>query len=445
MNTPVFDFAVKYINDKTLRFHMPGHKGKKVIGAEEFDITEIKGADSLFEADGIIAESEKNATEIFGSRDTFYSAEGSSLCIRTMLALAVMHAKGKRPVIFVGRNAHKTFLSAAALLDFEVKWLYSENGGYLSCVISPEMLEHEILTASEKPTAVYITSPDYLGICSDVERLAKVCHKYGIMLLVDNAHGAYLKFLKKSRHPMDLGADICCDSAHKTLSVLTGGAYLHIGKNAPLYEKQTVKNTMSLFASTSPSYLILESLDLTNRFLSDGYEKRLEDFEKKMEEAKKCLQKNGYSLLGDEPLKITISTKGYGYYGTELAEILREKHNTECEFADPDFIVFMLVPGQENELDILVNALTSINKRTEIVETTPVCTQKKQILSVREAMFSISEEISVKDSEGRVLASASVGCPPAVPILVCGERIDKDAINTFLYYGIEKCYVVKLR
>ena len=153
MKTPIIDFVSEYNQKNTLRLHMPGHKGKELLGFEKYDITEIKGADSLFEASGIICESEKNASGIFGC-NTFYSTEGSSLCIRAMLHLAVMGKKS--PLILAGRNSHKTFLSAAALLDFDVRWIYpNEKSGYLSCNVSAEDVEREILSLHKNPTAVY--------------------------------------------------------------------------------------------------------------------------------------------------------------------------------------------------------------------------------------------------------------------------------------------------
>ena len=140
MNTPICDFVKNYIWQNKLRLHMPGHKGCGLLGFEELDITEIPGADSLYQADGIINQSEENASFLFGS-NTFYSTEGSSHCIRAMLYLALQKSNGNR-LIAAGRNAHKTFLTAAALLDFEIDWLMGENGNYLSSNITPEYLEN---------------------------------------------------------------------------------------------------------------------------------------------------------------------------------------------------------------------------------------------------------------------------------------------------------------
>lgn len=445
MQTPICDFVNNYAQSDALRLHMPGHKGTSFLGMEPYDITEIDGADSLYEANGIIAESEANASALFGAQ-TLYSTEGSSLCIRTMLYLAVLHARqnGKKPIIVAGRNAHKVFLSATALLDFEVLWLYpKESASYLTCTVDAQDLERILSEGEETPTAVYLTNPDYLGNTVDIRAIAEVCEKHGVLLLVDNAHGAYLKFLPESRHPLDLGADLCCDSAHKTLPVLTGGAYLHISQKAPEIFAQQAKNALAMFGSTSPSYLILQSLDLANKYLEEGYAERLSRFILQVQQCKKRLLAHGYCLKGDEPLKLTIAAKCYGYAGSDLAARLRA-HGIVCEFADPDFVVLMLTPetGEEG-LRRMEEALLSIPQCPAVLEKPPGFCMPERMMSVRDAAFSASEVIPCGESAGRVLAAASVGCPPAVPIVVCGERIDAAAVDSFAYYGIETCTVVK--
>jgi len=443
MNTPICDFVRGYSAKNTLRLHMPGHKGLGPLGFEKLDLTEIDGADSLFEADGIIHESERNASSLFGS-PTFYSTEGSSLCIRAMLYLACLHAKeeGRRPLVFAGRNAHKTFLSAAALIGFDVEWLYpAQESSYLSCTVDAHSLENAFHGAQEAPAAVYLTSPDYLGNICDIRQIAEVCHRHGALLIVDNAHGSYLKFLPQSMHPIDLGADICCDSAHKTLPVLTGGAYLHVSGKCP-HLADMAKDALALFGSTSPSYLILQSLDAANAYL-EGHRIRIDRFLLHMLACKESLIKNGYALLEQEPFKITVDAKKYGYTGQELADILR-KGNIECEFADPDFLVLMCTPETGAEgLKVLQKALCAIEKREPVMIAPPQFTRPCRSLSPREAALSPSEKLPVNKCLGRVLALATVGCPPAVPIVVSGEKIDKSAIACFAYYGIESCCVVK--
>ncbi len=444
MDTPICDFVRQYVEENSLRLHMPGHKGKTVLGVEHLDITEINGADDLYDAEGIIRKSERNASTLFGC-PTCFSTEGSSQCIRAMMHLTMLHAKktGRKPLIAAGRNAHKTFLSAAALLDFQILWLYPESeDSYLSCDISAAQLEKTFAAMSELPTAVYITSPDYLGKTSNIQKIAEVCHRYHILVLVDNAHGAYLKFLENSQFPMDLGADMCCSSAHKTLPVLTGGAYMHLSEDLAAEFTGQIKNAMGLFGSTSPSYLIMQSLDAANLYLS-AYPKKLQAFCSQIEMLKNRLIAHGFTLCNSEPLKITISPKSWGYTGLEFAKILQE-HHIICEFADPDYIVLMLTPEIEaHELNYLERILVQIERKTEIVQQAPTFHKAEMICSFREATLSLSEVLPVEACNGRILASASVGCPPAVPILVCGERIDHHAIECFRYYGIEHCTVMK--
>lgn len=443
MNTPICDFVREYARKDPLRLHMPGHKGLSVIGPESLDVTEVEGADVLYHARGIIRQSEENAAALFGTAATFYSAEGSSLCIRAMLYLALLRAgeEGREPLILAGRNAHKTFLTAAALLDVEVEWLHPQEGSLLSCPVGAAELE-AAFSGERKPTAVYVTTPDYLGNLVDVKALAQVCHHHGAMLLVDNAHGAYLHFLPRPIHPMDLGADLCCDSAHKTLPVLTGGAYLHISKTAPAGLKEQGENALSLFASTSPSYLILQSLDKANLYL-EGAAGRLEPFLAGLEQLKAGLRRRGWTLAGEEPLKLTIAPKSMGYRGFELSGLLRQG-GIEPEFADPDLVVLMLTAELgDPALQRLETLLAQVPQRPPIMEEPPRLPQCRRVLSPRQALFSPQEEIPVAEGKGRILAAATVSCPPAVPILLCGEEISENAVKCFEYYGIDRCTVIK--
>ena len=437
MDTPICDFVRRYAAGGALRLHMPGHKGRGPLGCEHLDITEVSGADSLYEAEGIIAQSEANASRLFGC-PTVYSTEGSSQCIRAMLYLAALCARrqGKMPCIAAGRNAHKAFLPAVALLQLKVRWLYGNRAeSYLSCTVTAEDVE----ALEPDVTALYVTSPDYLGNMADIAALSAACRKKGILLLVDNAHGAYLRFLRSSLHPVDLGADLCCDSAHKTLPVLTGGAYLHI-RDGELAKQ--AKKALALFGSTSPSYLILQSLDAANRYLAEDCRAELEALIPALSDVKVRLQNTGCRVVGNEPMKLTLQTKSFGYTGTKFADVLRQ-NGIECEFADPDYVVLMPTPQTGLEgLQRLQETLARIPRRPPVMQPTPRFCRPETVYSVRQALLSPGKTVPVEESRGMVLAEPSVGCPPAVPILVCGERIDDAAIACFRYYGITTCTVV---
>ncbi len=445
MNTPIYDFVKSYANGNPVRMHMPGHKGELLLGVESLDITEFDGADDLYHADGIIKESELNASKLFNAH-TFYSTEGASLAIRSMLYLAFKFAKAKglSPVILAGRNAHKSFISASALIGFDIEWLLPNDcSNYLSCKITPEYLDEVLSKCATLPFAVYLTAPDYLGNLADIKGISAVCKKHGVLLLVDNAHGAYLKFLTPSLHPIDCGADMCTDSAHKTLPTLTGGAYLHIALSAEKEFVNNAKSAMSLFASTSPSYLILQSLDLTNAFLADGFAKKLENTIYRTNILKEKLTNKGYSILQSEPLKITIFTKEYGYSGQDFSKILKSE-NILVEFYDNDQVTLMIsTKTKEEDFITLERVLFKIEKLPKITTHPPKQTLPKKSLSVRKAIFSVCETVNIENAENRILSDISVACPPAVPIVVSGEVIDKNAIELFKYYGVKTCKVVK--
>ena len=442
MDTPIFDFVQNYIKSNTARLHMPGHKGVSFLGCESADITEINGADELYAPRGIIRESEKNAAHLFSTAKTVYSAGGSSQSINAMLYLAYLKAdKSTRPFVLAGRNAHKSFIYALAKLDADVEWIYPTNTDSIcSCIVNGEMVEKALKSLPIKPFAVYITTPDYLGEMSDIESIAKVCKKYDIPLLVDNAHGSYLKFYKRDLHPITLGADMCCDSAHKTLPVLTGGGYLHIAKSDKYSFSQNAVNAMAIFGSTSPSYLILQSLDLCNGYIDEKIRDDIERCCEKVAELKCLINSKGFGILSAEPLKITVDFRGYDF---DFAKHLRDC-GIEFEYADDDFAVFMFSPQNSDEdFERIKSAFENLDivkaKNMESIE----IPKAERVMTIRESVFCECEEICVQNSLGRVCASPTVSCPPAIPIAVSGERITEKHIELFKKYNIDRVLVVK--
>ena len=437
MNTPIYDFLLKYSSSDILRCHMPGHKGKfqDLKNICNIDITEIKGADSLFEADGIILQSEKNMSGLYNTAGSFYSAGGSTLCIQAMLAAMKFE---NRKIIAV-RNVHRAFLNAVALLDLDVIWLMPEyKCGLLSGEINID--ETENLLKKYPSSCLYVTSPDYTGKTADIKLLSEICHKYDSVLIVDNAHGAHLHFLPESIHPIYLGADICCDSAHKMLPALTGAAVLHTSSEK--YAK-VLKQYMSIFASTSPSYLIMASLDLCNKYISENIR---EDIKNNLAFIKDFKNKRNVKFADGEPFHITLKASESGYNGNQIAEYMRI-NGVECEYSDNDIVIFLMSPLNEIEdykklSDCLNKSLTSVEKH-EIISPEFSMRLPKKALSVRKAVFSESEEIPVENSLGRICASVKVPCPPAVPIVASGEIIDESCINIFKKYGISSVIVVK--
>ena len=436
MTTPIVDFVRRYAQSGTARLHMPGHKGQSLLGCEPWDITEIRGADELYEAEGIIARSEANATALFGTARTYYSTEGSSQCIRAMLCLAMQGAPrtGKRPVLLAARNAHKALLYAAALLDFDIRWLWpapEDTGALCSCPVTVQALStalEELAGQGRTPFGVYLTSPDYLGGMQDIAALSAVCDAHGVPLLVDNAHGAYL----------------------------------HLGPKAPVQEESTVRNALALFGSTSPSYLILQSLDACNRLLSADYPARLQECCDRLAALRARLntlaagQGAALPLALDgparEPMKLTLDAAALGLTGQALADYLRQ-NGMECEYADPRYLVLMFTPENPAEdMARLEAALAELCARGIPPAEPPAehreafCALARQAeprLTVRQAVFAPQETIPAGSALGRVCALPTVSCPPAIPIVVSGEVIGPAALELFAAYGVETVSVVK--
>ena len=457
MNSPVYDFVTRYIESGTSRLHMPGHKGAAHLGIEERDITEIAGADVLYEADGILAESERNASELFGTGLTVYSAEGSSLSIRAMVYLGLLRWRlqghdGERPVLLAARNAHKVLLFSAALMDFDIEWIYPETDDIstiCSCHPSAEAVEERLASMEAQPFAVYLTSPDYLGFIADIGAIAGVCDRYGLPLLVDNAHGAYTHFLAESRHPIDLGAYMCTDSAHKTLPCLTGASYLHLSRRAAEEVGAEANDAMALFGTTSPSYLILQSLDLCNVYLADGYREKFAQLTRRIDALKDRLRAAGLGIVDTEPLKVTVDAASAGMSGSELADHLR-RYDIEAEFADVRYVVLMFTPDNTDEdfarLEEGLTAAAAARRTDSAGEPAPVrLVPLEQVMTVREAIFAPHEQIPVTEAAGSICGQPSVSCPPAIPIAVSGERITAEIIPVFLAYDIETVSVVRTR
>ena len=467
MTTPIVDFVRSYAQSGTARLHMPGHKGQSLLGFEPLDITEICGADELYAPEGIIAESEANATRLFGTAHSYYSTEGSSQCIRAMLFLALQGApqNGKRPVLLAARNAHKALLYAAALMDFDIRWLWPSaqaEGALCSCPVTAEALTgalHALAQQGIEPFGVYVTSPDYLGGVQDIPALAAVCRAQGVPLLVDNAHGAYLRFLPQNCHPIAQGAAMCCDSGHKTLPVVTGGAYLHLGKNAPIQDEAAVRNALALFGSTSPSYLILQSLDKCNQVLSEGYPLRLLQccgyltrLRRELNEAAEARHCPGPLALDGEPLKVTLDAAVLGMTGTELADALR-RAAIECEYADPRYLVLMFTPeNPPRDGKRLLSAMREIIAALPDEPPQPEALQgefaalEQQLhtrCSIRQAVFAPQERLPVAQAEGRVCAMPTVSCPPAIPIAVSGEVITPAAVRLMQRYHVTEVSVLR--
>lgn len=426
MNTPIHEFLEKYTNTSALRLHMPGHNGEI-----PHDITEIEGADSLFDtkpdSSGIIAKSERNAAELFSSDRTCYSCAGSTLGIQA--ALALLKAKGCK-TIAASRYSHKSLISAAALLRLNIKWLYPEEYLRADVDFSKEALEGA--------DAIFMTNIDYLGGTCRIP-------KTELPVVVDNAHGAYLKFVDKNKfgdkylHPTEFGIPlIAVDSAHKTLPVLTGGAYLHFTGGT---DHSRAKEMMAMFGSSSPSYLILESLDKCNKLLSDRPDLVNHACES-VAQLKKQLASYEIPILESDPLRVVVKAWEYGYNGFNYSDKLRA-NGVECEMSDRNHVVLLFSAATTHkDCERALTAMTLIQKKKPIFEAKYPVVKLKAALPLYDAMFMPQKKVPLAKAVGYVCGEIKAPCPPCIPVVMPGEIISDEAAEALRLYNVKEISVI---
>lgn len=422
MSALLFKALQNYINKDMAVFHTPGHRGTLPYDLSlKFDLTELPETDSLFEPEGVLKESQIQAAKVFGAERTLFSAGGCTLCIQTMLRLA---AREGDTVIF-GRTSHISAVNTASLLGINPVWVYPDGfpGRYDARNI------RKALEENQNAKAVFLTNPDYFGCITPVDEIRHVCDEFGVPLLIDRAHGSHLPFLKGSGELIS-GAAMYADSAHKTLPVLTGGAYLNIFDSR---FADDALDAMRLFASTSPSYLILTSLDTAAQYLRTDAPADFEQTAAAVADLRKKAEECGLGILNGptDPCRLTIETDS----GFESAEILR-KNGVQPEFFMGNYVTLICTPFNSGEdFKRLGGAIKLLSKkenntaRSDFPKTTAA-------VSPREAMNAESESVLSADSAGRISAGTAVPCPPGVPLLIPGEIITEE-IAQFL----QKCSI----
>lgn len=432
MKESLYDFVTGYINKKPTRLHMPGHKGVckflKPLGGER-DITEIPGADFLYRPQGLILSLEKRYGELYNS-DCMLSTQGSTLCIQTMLALL----KDRPGKLLAARNAHASFFNACALLDLQPSFLplHIDETTQLPKPVTAQQIEERL---KEEPgiSSIYITSPDYYGQMAELSSIAALCKEKNLLLLVDNAHGAHLNFLNKNLHPISLGADLCCDSLHKTLPALTGSALLHIKKG--LFPIERVRFLASLFGSSSPSYLLMQSMDLCEEFLRKNGRDVFAKWEQERPEWK-------YELKTDDPLKLILDASKAGMTGQELLKFLHS-HGIEGEYADDRYVILLLSPLlNKKDCRRLRKALSAIPAKKPISSKKTAWASLEQKKTLREALFSKQIRVPTEKSAGKISAETIYLCPPGIPVVIPGEEITLDAEEKLKKAGVSHLNVL---
>lgn len=428
-------------------FHMPGHKRQMHIIKDPFsvDITEIDGFDNLHHAEGILKEAQERAAELYGAEESFFLVNGSTGGILSAIS-AVCKRGGK---ILMARNSHKAAYHGVFLRELKSVYLYpqKDNRYDLNCGQDPEIIR-EVLTKTPGIQAVFITSPTYDGVVSDVENIARVVHSFGIPLIVDEAHGAHFGF-----HPyfpqtaVRLGADLVIQSLHKTLPSLTQTAVLHVNGN--LTDREKLKQFLGIYQTSSPSYVFMASMDQCIRLirsdgdkLFEGFSERLEKFYESVRDLRHLHVVNQKDLEGKncfrfDPSKLILSVKCCNINGHILAEKLREDYHLEMEMeASAYALALTSVMDTEEGFQRLSRALRELDETLESMpEEGIVNSQEPEIvMKISDAWEAKKRRVPLEESCGEISAEFIYLYPPGIPLITPGEIISRELLECILDY-----------
>lgn len=491
MNTPILAQLLRYADAGVYPFHMPGHKRKFPDFEKniyEMDVTEIYGMDELHDPEGIIRESMDVLREVYGTKESFYLVNGSTGGILA----AIFSAINRKEEILVARNCHKSVYHAIELCGANPVFLYPKwiKDFDFYGELSPKKVE-EVLSKRPKIKALVLTSPTYEGVVSDIGKITEICRKHGVLCIVDEAHGAHLPFASKvgdfPQSAISLGADLVIQSLHKTLPSLTQTAVLHVPKGSRI-KMERLKHYLSVFQTSSPSYLFMASMERCVGFLREEGEARFVSYEKQLNEFyASCKGGNGSGLkffrlfegeesFGFDKGKLVISVKNTPFSGADLADCLRTKYGIEIEMQAATYVIAMTSLMDEEEgflrlktalfemeeqflkdsfIDVVArggNAAKAGNEKVlgesrkeEKVHfldsgtfegesedfKIPKATREYSVKKTRKLPF---EEVSLLECEGRVSKEYVFVYPPGIPVLVPGEKITEKIRDLLLKY-----------
>lgn len=441
-------FLLEHAAADPVSFHMPGHKGSAIFrkyGYGEFldnfvncDITEIPGADNLFQAESIIAETMNKYAKLYNVERSYLQINGTSGGI---IASILASVKPGRKLI-MARNCHKSVFNALALGNIQPVYAspdYIEEHGIMGAVSSEEI--KRCIDENPDADAIILPSPNYYGICSDIKAIAEVAHAAGKALIVDQAHGAHLQFFHKYGCGADMppaaeacGADIVINSIHKTLASLTQSAVLNF--NSGMVDRYVLEDKLQAIQSTSPSYIMMSFLDINADLLIDHGAQAMKEWREAIdyfyEEAQKI---DGLKLMkaGNMDItKINLDMGALGIGGAKLEELLMEK-GIFSELHTGDILMLMTGIGNTKEhMDRTLNALREIAADGTALSQDDAEHRKAYYVPAAGKLFDVprdKEFIVLDDAEGKICAGSIIPYPPGIPFVCPGEQITADIIR----------------
>lgn len=429
----------EYGEDGIHRFHMPGHKGAvKFFGTDiaAYDVTETIKTDNMFFPEKELLEAEQRASRLFGVKRTVFLAGGATLGIQTALSFF----QGKK--VLFERNIHISALNAAMMLDIEPIFAYNDFDGYTGAVlpINPDAIQ-EKLESENDISAVFLTSPNYYGLCEDIRSIKDICDKHGVKLIVDNSHGTHLVFFEDRDNSPDYCshiADITVDSAHKTLPSLTGAAMIHF--NSEITREEICSHILA-FSSTSPSFVILTSLDYACGWCEQNKAKFLDTGNKTARLKEKLKSKGMYIVNSDlyDPMRLCIAAKNAPEINAHL-----QNESIIAEMQEGNLIVFMFSPfNSDEDFFALENALLKEYCELPAYNIKPF-PETTLAMPSKKAFFGEITETDIKNAVGKIAARYVIPYPPGVPILIPGELITTENADFLMINNTEKVTVCEI-
>ncbi len=475
-------FLVDYNELDIYPMHMPGHKRNddvmEMVNPYLIDVTEAGELDNMHEPTGVLAQSMQKAARVFGSKSSYFLVNGSTCGILAGICAAVK--KGGK--VMMSRACHKSVYNGIYLRGAEALYLYppvdKAYGVYGS--ISPRALKMA-LRRRDDIDLVVLTSPTYEGVTTDIKEMARICHRYDIPLMVDAAHGAHFGFYPGfPESAIHQGADIVVESIHKTLPALTQTSLLHF--NSELIDENKLRQFLTMFQSTSPSYVLMSGIDKCVDYLDSPkaaedfakYSAMLKDFSEQMKELKKfrilCKgadsEENHPLFFGFDPGKIVISTRGTEFTGAELEEILRDRFKIQLEMSFGDYAIAMTgVCDTQEGFDRLAEAMLTLDEECDyskecgqcgdktICGDSPYCTVNAHVCTnirydqainkegfrpprapralckAADAIDAAGEAVKIDDAVGRISQEYIYAYPPGVPLVVPGEPVSEEVLS----------------
>jgi len=445
---PLFESLMRFSRDGSVRFHMPGHKGKPLPSLELFDAslidyTELPKTGNLYLGDGPIAEAEELAAKYFRVPNCFFMTGGSTQGMMAALFLSC----GDKGEVLIDRGCHRSAIAACAFLNLSPKYIYPDilPGFGVPYRIDPDKL-YRAIAGSPDLNAVLITSPTYYGTISDIKTISEIVHSFGKLLIVDEAHGAHLPSLGQ-RSAVGMGADIAFSSAHKTMPALGQGAFFCSSEK---FAPGDVRRALSLFGTSSPSYAVMASLDVARAHLEGEGKGKYLHVAQKCDELRDIInEKTAFRAISNanvpciDRCRLVVNTACASLSGFDAAERLRRDFKVECEMADRSNVVFILTCCDDDEdISALSSALLSLSENRAYTEIkASVCNgspHPEQAMPIRRAVFAKKENLALALCAGRVAGECVAPYPPGIPVVCPGELLDKNVIEHLIDQGYNK-------